>query len=264
MKRLRKLYAGASINPDESINFNWKSDVDTDIIALNTDTSGEFVSDNVRYIYGYVFSPNASKQDIKIFRDYLKGRSNPHFVVDRNVEEFVDRGILSIESYASFKDFDVTVHIDSTKHPSLVDMMSSYIMEYSEGIYTDFQLIKETYENVQIDIDKLYTALIANGYNDNRANHEIEYTLKKFEELKRTGELFEMKRFVPKEIRSGFYNFLKFETEDERNLYMSLQGANVLLYDDFLTSGSTIKEAIRYLTSINESNFITVFVLVKQ
>lgn len=73
-----------------------------------------------------------------------------------------------------------------------------------------------------------------------------------------------MKRFIPKAIRSGFYDFLKFKTEKERKVYEALQGVDVLVYDDFLTSDSTVKEIIRYLRAIHDENSLTVFVLIKQ
>ena len=36
------------------------------------------------------------------------------------------------------------------------------------------------------------------------------------------------------------------------------------VFDDFLTSGATIKEVIRYLKAIHDKNTLTVFILVKQ
>lgn len=57
----------------------------------------------------------------------------------------------------------------------------------------------------------------------------------------------------------------RFELDpEEKQIYLSLQGVNVLIFDDFLTSGVTVKEIIRYLKSFNENNTLTVFVLVKQ
>ena len=93
---------------------------------------------------------------------------------------------------------------------------------------------------------------------------DINYTISKFNDLKKSGELFQITRFLPTAIRVGSTNYIKFASEVEKSVYMDLQNANVLIYDDFITSGSTVKEVMRYLKSINENNTLTVFILVKQ
>ena len=77
-------------------------------------------------------------------------------------------------------------------------------------------------------------------------------------------EVFKIKNYVPREIRTGFSEFLKFGNKEEANLYNSLQGKNVLIYDDFYTSGTTVGEVARLLKSIHEKNTLTIFTLVKQ
>ena len=73
-----------------------------------------------------------------------------------------------------------------------------------------------------------------------------------------------MKKFIPRQVREAFTDFLKFESKETEEVYHNLQGVDVLVFDDFLTSGSTIKEIIRYLKTINPSNTLTVFVLINQ
>ena len=60
-----------------------------------------------------------------------------------------------------------------------------------------------------------------------------------------------MKKILPSKIRPAFTNFLKFKTAEQKQIYEQLQNTEVLIYDDFLTSGSTVKEIIRYLKAIN-------------
>lgn len=267
MKRVMKhaqIYCGVQIEND-SVKFNWSEDSALDLLQICKDTSAEFNEDDIRYIYGYSYTSNANSTDKRKFRNYVKGLDGQSGLYSEDVQEFVDRGILRIENYCKFSDFGATVTIDSTKSDySLVDIIDNQLSEYLDGSYIPFRLIKQTYDNVEFDANKATSSMHAAGKSEAYIQKEIKFTLQKFEELKSSGELFQMKRFMPKELRAGFSHYLKFRNEEEKEIYMSLQGINVLIFDDFMTSGATIKEIIRYLKSINDKNTLTVFVLIKQ
>ena len=77
------------------------------------------------------------------------------------------------------------------------------------------------YEDVDFEYDKTFQAMIEAGYSEHIIDKELEFTVNKFNSLKETDELFQIKRFIPSELRSGFYNFLKFSSEAEKNVYES-------------------------------------------
>ena len=244
-----------------NVNFNWKSDnYAEDLINLYHNNSGEFNKDDIMYIYGYQFNDNGTYDEKKIVRDYLKKDG----IYTNDVETFVERGVHHIEDYINLKNFGAVVNVESTSGYSLVDIIGSYLNAYIEGIHVSFQLIKDSYKNVQFDINKAKLALKSAGYTESEISKELSRTVDKFNALKQSNELFQMKKFMPAPIRSGFYDFLKFRTDDEKFTYMNLQGENVIIYDDFYTSGATVSEIIRYLKAINDKNTLTVFVLVKQ
>lgn len=257
------LYCGISINSEDRIQFNWERDSSEDVLHLIQDTSGIVQDSDIAHFFAYTYSTRKSANIFRV-RQYLKHIGKTGDIYSEDVEEFVQQAIFKLDSAFSLDNFDVLVSTDSTSSPSLVDIMGSYLSEFCRKPTKDLKLIKKCYKDVQFDAVKAYKALINSGYSSTNAKKSIQHNVKKFEELKKSGQLFQMKRFLPREIRSGFYDFLKFRTEEDRNLYLELQGANVLIYDDFLTSGSTIREIVRYLKSINNSNSLTVFVLVKQ
>lgn len=92
----------------------------------------------------------------------------------------------------------------------------------------------------------------------------IKQLIDQFNRLKQSDEFFEIKNFLPREIRAGFLNFLKFSNNDEQRVYQSLQGVNVLIYYDLYTSGTTIAEMLRILNSVNPNNNLIAFILIKQ
>ena len=258
------IFAGVTITNDDEIMFDWDKDSPRDILKLAESTSGKFIQDGITYFYAYTWSDIATSYQINRVRRYLKSLGNSKDIYSQDVEDFVEIGVLKFDGFKPLKTFSVLIGIEPSKFPSLVDVMNGYLMEYSRSPIVDIRLVKNTYDHVEFDSSKAYKALLESGLSSHKADREIQFTARKFQELKSSGTLFEMKRFVPRAIREGFYNFLKFKTEEERQLYMELQGVDVLIYDDFLTSGSTVKEVVRYLKSIHNENQLTVFVLVKQ
>lgn len=266
-KTLRlKVYSGISVDADNNVVFNWKSDSEDDTIHLVKQTSGIHSGDQLSYFYAYQYSNSALESDKKIVRTYLKNVDSTSELFSETIDEFVDNGVLHFDTNVGLSKFDVLVNTESSKHPSLTDVMTDHIIEHSENSYLiHVSLVKETYDHVTFDEDAAVSAMKANTrMSDAAIARTLRKNKEKFNDLKAAGKLFEMKRFLPPAFRSGFMNFLKFKTDEERELYSRLQGANVLVYDDFITSGTTVKEILRYLNSINPNNTLTVFVLVKQ
>lgn len=174
-----------------------------------------------------------------------------------------------MDRYKKLEDFDIVFmtdfgHGDSVGVMSLLD---SLLLEYTEGAFLDIRLVKETYENVKFNKEKAILELMKTSrYSDRKSAVKAVMNIERqFNELKKSGELFKIKTFLPVAGRSGFYDFLKFDSEDHKEAFMSMsEGSEALICDDFITSGSTLKEIKRYLNSINPNVNLTVFVLIDQ
>lgn len=259
MKEQILLYEGVQVDNEGNIKFNFKKDDDKDIIHLDTDVSGQFMDNDIRYVYGYKYTNKATNQQKKIFRDFIKSGKKTS-----DIEEFVETAIMKLDVVQSINTFGALVSIKSTSYPSVVSIIANYLHSYMNPPFLTFELVKQMYKEVQFNTQIALEALLNKGWNEVDAEDEINFIETKFNTLKQEGQLFQIKRFVPIEIRQGFTNFLRFKNDRQKQTYEKLQGIDVLIYDDFLTSGSTIKEIIRYLKSINPNNTLTVFVLVNQ
>ena len=261
--------AGISVNNNQPV-FNWQEDCKDDVLHLVQDTSGDYTEDGVNYFYGYTFNPNSSFRDRKTVRDYMKGIAGTSELFAESTDELVERAVLNLDAAFNLKLFSAIVWVEPNNHPSLVDVMREWLMEYGSGRFASFELIKKSYDNVKFNRSKAKQLLRESDPDFNRyetdedLEGELDFIENKFETLKSSGKLFQMKRITPTAIRSSYYDFLEFRNEQEKRIYMDLQGVNVLVYDDFLTTGTTVKEILRYLNSINPNNTLTVFVLVKQ
>lgn len=258
---------GIKIDNHNTITFNWNKDDKDDVIHLTSDQLSKYDSDGVRYVYGYSYNPQSKRSDRNLVRKYMKSLPEDEYFSD-DMTEFVDNALLSLDSTYPLSNFSVVVSTESSSNNfslvDLIDVRFSDMIDHNQ-FWVDLQLVKSMYSDVEFDVEKA-RSILREEYNwsENRIQSGINNILKQFGKYKDSHELFQMKKFVPRELRGGFSNFLKFKNKDEENLYFSLQGVEVLLLDDFWTSGTTVKEMIRCLRSIHDKNRLTVFVLVKQ
>lgn len=261
---------GISKNFEGKYDFDYTQDLDTDILHLSTDESGVKTANGLTYFYAYQFNPKADYNEVKTFRKLFKHNyRDSHYFYNDDVFDFIEVGMLHMDHFKKLESFDIVFMTDFGNGTSagVMALLDSMLLEYTNGSFLDVRLVKQTYENVKFDRGKAKQAIIStnkysNDYQAERAVRSMEDT---FNQLKTSGELFKMKRYLPAAGRVGFYDFLRFDTEEHKNAFMCMEnGSEALICDDFVTSGSTIKEIKRYLHSINPNVNITVFVLIDQ
>lgn len=261
---------GISKNFEGKYDFDYTQDLDTDILHLLTDESGVKTANGLTYFYAYQFNKDADYKDIKEFRKLFKHKYNdPTYFYGDDVFDFIEIGMLHMDHFKKLESFDIVFMTDFSdiKTDGVMAVLDSMLLEYTEGKFLDVKLLKDTYENIKFDRNKAKKLLMqTEKYKEEvEAEKAIKSVERVFHNIKSKGELFKIKRFLPVLAREGFYNFLKFDTEEHKMLFESLEsGSEALICDDFVTSGFTIKEIKRYLHSINPNVNITVFVLIDQ
>ena len=63
-------------------------------------------------------------------------------------------------------------------------------------------------------------------------------------------------------FRPYMMNFLRYATNEDKELCSKIRQQNVLVIDDVTTSGSTLNEVLRTLRILNEDNDIRIFSLI--
>lgn len=261
---------GISKNFEGKYDFDYTKDLNTDILHLSTDESGIKTENGLTYFYAYKFNPEANQKDIKEFRKLFKHNyNNPVYFYEDSVFDFIEIGMLHMDAYKKLDSFDIVFMTDFSdiKTDGVMAILDSLMLEYTNGKFLDIKLVKDTYENIRFDRDKAKRLLMqTDKYRDEVSEERAVRSVERvFDNMKKNGELFKIKRFLPVIAREGFYNFLKFDTGEHRKIFEAMEtGTEALICDDFITSGSTIKEMKRYLHSINPNVNMTVFVLIDQ
>lgn len=261
------------IRKDESDHyiFDYYLDIDTDIIFLSKNTSGVKTVGNLTYYYGYEFNPKATRKQQEDFRNSIKHKFHDNNIFySEDADRFVRDGIYRMDELKSLSDFGVVISTASFYgEKTLTGLMCQICWDEMPDRVPccNFQLIKKMCKDVTFDEERAREALMhTEKYRDKRdVDNAIKNLKAQFEAEKRRGGLFKIKLYKPVIGRSGFIDFLKFATPSHQKLYETLKnGTEVLVCEDFITSGSTVNEIIRFLNSINPNNKISVFVLINQ
>ena len=247
-------------------------DFDEDIIFLTNNTSGKGKVGNTEYYYGFEFNPKVKPNEQSKFRTALKHKFKDESVFyNQEAERFVLEGLYRMDEMKNINDFEVVISTASTYgEETLTGLICQCIWELAkdEAKVLNIQLIKEFCENVIFDEDRAREALAKTqryGHSESELDSAIKSLKKQFEKAKAEGGLFKMKNYKPVAGRAGFINFLKFANEYDQKLYETLlAGTEVLICEDFITSGSTVNEIIRFLNMFNPNTKISVFVLINQ
>lgn len=273
--RLKNGIIFEGIRKDDSGHFVFDKleDFPTDLLDLCKDTSGVYESNDITYVYGYTFNKNVPKELATEFRNALKHKfNNSDLFYDDSVFDFVEDGVFALDRYKRLEDFRVLITVRPTYgENSLLDYIDTIITDYSDTSFVTFDLIKKLCSEVTFDEEKEFKAMKQTSKYSNKSDKALRKIVHNITlELKRVIKKdpmarFQMKRYMPIVARVGFSSFLKFKNELDEQIYKNLEkGTDVLICDDFVTSGSTLKEMKNFLMSINPDNNITSFALINQ
>lgn len=145
--------------------------------------------------------------------------------------QLVKKSILSFNQLAPINSFDVILY--PTSSSKLNDVIAKNIAAKSSANTLNIpnSIIKNSLNNVKVDSDKLENSSPA-----------VKKRIKQL--LNSPSGTLQLKK-VPMIMRNMFSNFLKFDTERERELFNKINGGKVLIIDDVYTRGTTLKEIAR-------------------
>ena len=263
------LLDGVRLSDSGKYEFCKSFDLQDDLILLSKDVSGITETNSLSYFYAYEFNPDATRHDVESFRHALKNSLDNQNIFDmEDIHDFVMFGLLRLDKHIRLDKFKVAVMSESSKTSTVLTILDSLLYEHLDGEITTLKLIKNLCRDVVFDRERARTALEnTEKYRGKKKaiEHALDNIERQFHSLQGTNKAFKMKLYSPVVARIGFTNIFRFKTQEQEDIYRQLEsGTNVLLCDDFITSGSTVKEMQDVLNSINPNNKLTVFILINQ
>jgi hypothetical protein len=147
--------------------------------------------------------------------------------------------------------------------------MLRYIYRFAQPMLRKMELVKSLPASISFDMDAYEQSYLNDVLENGRPRYtqaqkdEVKQTIEKMLDLIHQKDYFTIAKDVRKSrLRPYIMNFLRFQTEEDKELCATIRKQNILVIDDVTTSGSTLNEVLRVLRILNEDNEVAIFSLI--
>lgn len=251
-------------NKEHRFVFDFEHDGTDDIVSLTGD--GYQVEAFGRcFYYGYEFSEQVDGNVRSAFIKHVKFtadlQNNP------DLTTFIKKAIDQLNRRINLYDYNLVVMPESLSRVN--QYMLRYIYRFAQPMLRKMELVKSLPANISFDMDAFQQSYLDDVLENGRPRYtqaqkdEVKQSIAKMLDLIHQKDYFTIARDVKKSrFRPYMMNFLRFATEQDKELCTTIRKQNILVMDDVTTSGSTLNEVLRTLRILNDDNEITIFSLI--
>ena len=244
--------------------FDFEHDGKDDIVSLTGD--GYQVEAFGRcFYYGYEFSDQVDGSVRSAFIKHVKFtedlQNNP------DLTHFIKKAIDNLNRRINLYDYNLVVMPESSSKVN--QYMLRYIYRFAQPMLRKMELVKSLPARISFDMDAYEQSYLNDVLENGRPRYtqaqkdEVKQSIAKMLDLIHQKDYFTIARDVKKSrFRPYMMNFLRFATEQDKELCATIRKQNILVMDDVTTSGSTLNEVLRALRILNDDNEITIFSLI--
>jgi hypothetical protein len=251
-------------NKEQRFVFDFEHDGKDDIVSLTGD--GYQVEAFGRcFYYGYEFSDQVDGSVRSAFIKHVKFtedlQNNP------DLTHFIKKAIDNLNRRINIYDYNLVVMPESSSKVN--QYMLRYIYRFAQPMLRKMELVKSLPARISFDMDAYEQSYLNDVLENGRPRYtqaqkdEVKQSIAKMLDLIHRKDYFTIARDVKKSrFRPYMMNFLRFATEQDKELCATIRKQNILVMDDVTTSGSTLNEVLRALRILNDDNEITIFSLI--
>ncbi|MBR6188710.1 MAG: hypothetical protein IKQ59_07120 [Prevotella sp.] len=251
-------------NKEQRFVFDFEHDGKDDIVSLTGD--GYQVEAFGRcFYYGYEFSDQVDGSVRSAFIKHVKFtedlQNNP------DLTHFIKKAIDNLNRRINLYDYNLVVMPESSSKVN--QYMLRYIYRFAQPMLRKMELVKSLPARISFDMDAYEQSYLNDVLENGRPRYtqaqkdEVKQSIAKMLDLIHQKDYFTIARDVKKSrFRPYMMNFLRFATEQDKELCATIRKQNILVMDDVTTSGSTLNEVLRTLRILNDDNEITIFSLI--
>ncbi|MDO5446314.1 MAG: phosphoribosyltransferase [Prevotellaceae bacterium] len=247
----------------QKFSFDFQHDGINDLITI-TGSGYQVEAFGKCFYYGYEFEPDVDSALRTDFIQYVK--FSPSIQNDENLSHFIQKAINDLNDKINLYDYDLVIYPQSSSQVN--QYMLRYIYRFAQPTLRQMQLVKALPSNISFDIDAYSKQYLDDVLENGRPRYtqaqkkEALASINKMMDLIHSKDYFTIAKDVKKsKLRPYMLQFLKFASEEDKELCSTIKNQNILVIDDITTSGSTLNEILRALRILNEDNSITIFSL---
>ena len=251
-------------NSEERFVFDFEHDGTDDIVSL-TGEGYQVEAFGKCFYYGYEFSDQVDGNVRSAFIKHVKFtddlQNNP------DLTQFIKKAIDQLNRRINLYDYNLVVMPESSSRVNLY--MLRYIYRFAQPLLRKMELVKSLPASISFDMDAYEQSYLNDVLENGRPRYtqaqkeEVKQSIGKMLDLIHQKDYFTIARDVRKSrFRPYMMNFLRFASEQDKELCATIRNQNILVIDDVTTSGSTLNEILRVLRILNEDNKVSIFSLI--
>jgi len=244
--------------------FDFEHDGAEDIVSLTGD-GYQVEAFGKCFYYGYEFSDQVDGSVRSAFIKYVKFTEN--LQENPDLTHFIKKAIDNLDKQINLYDYDLVVMPESSSKVN--QYMLRYIYRFAQPTLRKMELVKSLPASISFDMDAYEQSYL----NDVLENGRPRYTEAQKEEAKKSIndmlDLIHQKDYftIAKDVKKSRFrpymmNFLRYATNEDKELCSKIRQHNVLVIDDVTTNDSTLNEVLRSLRKLNKENDIRIFSLI--
>ena len=257
--KFQRLTEGIVYN-GKTFDVNFFDTTDNDIIDIAIPQIKQSKFDNNIYFFGYKFKEDVSSKIRTKFIHWIKGldESKPD---ESTVENLIALPITELNKLENLSTFSCTLYPRSNRSDLTRLIQRCILYQLPRMNIQTFELVKSLPQDVTFDW-KLFNANYNGEIGDNRYNLIKEHINNQLLPTIHSLDYFSLAQSVKYKYRPYITNYLDFENEEQKELFRSLNGGNILILDDVNTSGSTLREILRIIKVLAPDSKIYIFTLI--
>lgn len=244
--------------------FDFEHEGKDDIVSL-TGNGYQVEAFGKCFYYGYEFSDQVDGAVRTAFIKHVK--FSERLQDNQDLTQFIKKAVDNLNRRINLYDYNLVVMPESSSQVN--QYMLRYIYRFAQPSLYKMELVKALPSSISFDMDayeqQYLDDVLENGHPryTQAQKEEVKQSIRQMVDLIHKKDYFTIAKDVKKSrFRPYIMHFLKFASEDDKELCRQIRRQNVLIVDDVTTSGSTLNEILRTLRILNEDNDIRVFSLI--
>lgn len=244
--------------------FDFEHDGKDDIVSL-TGNGYQVEAFGKCFYYGYEFSDQVDGAVRTAFIKHVK--FSERLQDNQDLTQFIKKAVDNLNRRINLYDYNLVVMPESSSQVN--QYMLRYIYRFAQPSLYKMELVKALPSSISFDMDAYEQQYLDDVLENGRPRYtqaqkeEVKQSIRQMIDLIHKKDYFTIAKDVKKSrFRPYIMHFLKFASEDDKELCRQIRSQNVLIVDDVTTSGSTLNEILRTLRILNEDNDIRVFSLI--
>jgi hypothetical protein len=244
--------------------FDFEHEGKDDIVSL-TGNGYQVEAFGKCFYYGYEFSDQVDGAVRTAFIKHVK--FSERLQDNQDLTQFIKKAVDNLNRRINLYDYNLVVMPESSSQVN--QYMLRYIYRFAQPSLHKMELVKALPSSISFDMDAYEQQYLDDVLENGRPRYtqaqkeEVKQSIRQMIDLIHKKDYFTIAKDVKKSrFRPYIMHFLKFASEDDKELCRQIRSQNVLIVDDVTTSGSTLNEILRTLRILNEDNDIRVFSLI--